>query len=249
MEILLFIFELGIIYSIFAVVWGIFRLGINMLREPGKKNQTVDYVLRITKYFFLVSVTAYYVAFPEKFINPEEEQVLEFTYENTPMILSVIVLGLYLLGKLQNRAFLKQLEAMPMLKRFSGGVDLKVEKFLLLGSMVYFIACLYYPPMVDNNLMEWFANVEQGLSNAVLIGWIFNAIAFFFLIAILMRAVNVTNRLLKGQSIMNGPSPTGDFKFKYNKKDVFDEHFKSETDEDGFSDYEDVTGEDDSEEK
>jgi hypothetical protein len=231
MEILKFIFVLGINFSIFGFIWGLMMLVIRMFRAPGQpSNQGLDYTLRIVKYFLLVSVTANYIA---KFQGSD----LDTNVGMTNLIVGTIVMTLYLLGKLQNRAVLSQLGQHPLFTRFANMVDPKVERFLLLGSIAYFVACLMYPQMVDNRLVNWFTESIQNIYDTPIIGWIFSVIAFFFLISILLRAANVIGRLLNGQSIT---SPGVKTEFKYRET-----NFKSNQDEHGFTDYEDVTDEED----
>lgn len=231
MEILKFIFVLGINFSIFGFIWGLIMIVIRMFRAPGVPvNQGLDYTLRIIKYFLLVSVTANYVA---KFQGSD----LDTSVGMTNLIVGTIVMALYLLGKLQNRAVLSQLGQHPLFSRFANLVDPKVERFLLLGSIAYFVACLMYPQMVDNKLVNWFTDSIQSIYDTPVIGWIFKVIAFFFLINILLKAANVIGRLLNGQSLTN-PGIKAEFKYRQER---FDSD-KSSNDND-FSDYEDVTDE------
>lgn len=230
MEILEFIFVLGINFSIFGFIWGLMMIVIRMFRAPGVPvNQGLDYTLRIVKYFLLVSVTANYIA---KFQGSD----LNTNIGMTNLIVGTIVMALYLLGKLQNRAVLSQLGQHPLFSRLANSVDPKVERFLLLGSIAYFVACLMYPQMVDNKLVNWFTDSIQNIYDTPIIGWIFKIIAFFFLINILLRAANVIGRLLNGQSITN-PGVKTNFGNRQNRFDST----KSDNDDSGFSDYEDVT--------
>jgi len=231
MEILKFIFVLGINFSIFGFIWGLMMLVIRMFRTPGKPaNQALDYTLRIVKYFLLVSVTANYIA---KFQGSDPGTNIGLTN----MIVGTIVMALYLLGKLQNRAVLSQLAQHPIFSRFANAIDPKVERFLLLGSVAYFVACLLYPQMVDNVLVNWFTDSIQNIYDTPIIGWVFMIIAFFFLINIIMRAANVIGRLLNGQPITN---PTVKTNFNYRERRFPEEDAPKN---DGFSEYEDVTDE------
>jgi hypothetical protein len=231
MEILKFIFVLGINFSIFGFIWGIMMLVLRMFRTPGKpSNQALDYTLRIVKYFLLVSVTANYIA---KFQADGPEANVGLTH----LVVGTLVMTLYLLGKLQNRAVLSQLNQHPMFARFVNAIDPKVERFLLLGSVAYFVACLLYPQMVDNGLVNWFTDSIQNIYDTPIIGWVFMVIAFFFLINIIMRAANVIGRLLNGQSLTN-PAAKADFRSRGHRFPPDDSNQN-----DGFTDYEDVTEE------
>jgi hypothetical protein len=232
MEILKFIFVLGINFSIFGFIWGVMMLVVRMFRTPGKPvNQALDYTLRIVKYFLLVSVTANYIA---KFQTNGPEANVGLTH----MIVGTLVMALYLLGKLQNRAVLSQLAQHPLFSKFANSIDPKIERFLLLGSVAYFVACLLYPQMVDNGLVNWFTDSIQNIYDTPIIGWVFMVIAFFFLINIIMRAANVIGRLLNGESLTNPGSIKTEFKYR-------ERGFPSDDEpkDDGFADYEDITDE------
>ena len=228
MEVLNFIFVLGINFSIFGFIWGLIMLVVRLFKNPAQpSNVSLDYVLRIIKYFLLVSVIANY-------INKFQGSDLDTNSGIANLITGAIVLALYLLGKLQNRAVLHQMGQHPLFKQFASTIDPKVERFLLLGSVVYFILCVIYPQMVDNKLVNWFTDSIQNIYDTPIIGWVFAIIAFFFLVTIILRAANVIGRLLNGQSIMQ---PSVNTKFTYEQRDFHSD----QTRQDKFSDYEDVT--------
>lgn len=238
MEILKFIFVLGINFSIFGFIWGIIMFLLRNFQNPDQqKSESLTYVLRIVKYFLLVSVTANYIVVYENDLAGTEVSTFN-------IVLGSIVMALYLLGKLQNRAMMSQMSNNPMFARLMPKIDPKVERFLLAGSLVYFVICMWYPTMVDNGLINWFTNAIIGIYETPVIGWTFSVIAFFFLINILMRGANVIGNLLNGKSILDTPKPKGNFNFNGTPFGN-DEPEESFEDEEGFTDYEDVTDEDD----
>jgi len=237
MEILRFIFLLGINFSIFGFIWGLMMIVVRMFQAQGQpRNQSLDYALRIVKYFLLVSVTA-------NFITVVQGTNADSLTGNTNIIVGTIVLALYLLGKLQNRAVMQQLGQHPMFARFANSIDPKVEIYLLIGSVAYFVACLLYPQMVNNGLVNWFTESILNIYDTPIIGWIFKIIAAFFLINIIMRAANVIGRLVNGQSLTS-PGIKTNFKQHQNP---FSQDQDNSSINDGFTDYEDVT--DDEEKK
>ena len=236
MEILRFIFLLGINFSIFGFIWGLMMIVVRMFQAQGQpRNQSLDYVLRIVKYFLLVSVTA-------NFITVVQGTNAAPLTGNTNLVVGTIVLALYLLGKLQNRAVMQQLGQHPVFARFANSIDPKVEIYLLIGSVAYFVACLLYPQMVNNGLVNWFTESILNIYDTPIIGWIFKIIAAFFLINIIMRAANVIGRLLNGQSLTS-PGIKTNFK---SPQDPFSQNSDQDNSSihDGFTDYEDVTDED-----
>ena len=241
-EALGFIFNLGIVFSIFGFIWGVLQFIFKRLFGAGSKSSEVTtYVLRITKYFFLVSVAASSVWF-----NYEKHVLVEQEPNQFYMVLSTIVLALYLIGKLQKRSMMAQLGNNPMLQNLFTKIDPKIERFLLLGSLLYFIACLLQPQMVTNGVIIWFREVIYSIQNAFLIGWIFYIAAFVFLITIFMRAINMIQNILAGKSPFDGPSMKGKA-FKGFGTQFGQEEDKNtiDVDDEGFTDYEDVTDQDD----
>jgi len=246
-----FIFDLGIVFSIFGFIWGILQfVAKQLLGSSSKSSEVTTYILRITKYFLLVSVTAHsmmYFKIDGNFTLSE----LNVFY----MVLGSVVMGLYLLGKLQKRSMMAQLGNNPMFERLITKVDPKVERYLLAGSLLYFVFCLWNPVMVMNPVVLWFREAILSLQGAFLIGWIFYIAAFIFLINIIMRFVHLIQNLLAGKSPFDGPSVKG-MNFGQGGGNPFGggggnpfaqrEEPKSETyvDDEGFTDYEDVTEED-----
>lgn len=243
MKIIDFIFGLGIAFSIFGFLWGIIMFLVNILRRDFKGNREVqDYGLRIVKYFLLVSATANYVVIRPK-VGNATSAVPELN-ELTTIILGVLVLGFYLISKLQRRAMMSQLANNPMFARFSSKIDPKVERFLILGSLIYFALCIQFPDMVNNRVVNWFSESIVNIYNTPVFGWIFAIIAFFFLIRILWDAANVVGALVTGQPI-NRPNQGGGFGDSEGNPGTnpFDQFRQSQQESDDFVDYEDVTDE------
>lgn len=237
MEVLSFIFILGINFSIFGFLWGIIMFLSRFLMnqgQPRQGNSNVEYIFRIIRYFLLVSVTANLISFPGTL---ELKTDGGYAY----IVLGIVVFALYLLGKLQNRSVMAQLGNNPMLQRLVPKVDLKVERFMMLGSIVYFAVCLFIPSMVNNGLINWFKDTIVGIYRTPVIGWIFSIIAFIFLVTTFMRAANVLGRLINGQPILDtniGGAQSGEKPFN-----PFEQFTQPTADEEGFTEYEDVTDE------
>lgn len=248
MEILNFIFGLGVAFSIFAFLWGLIMLGVNFLRgfvtdsaQGSRARQIQDYAFRIIKYFLLVSVTANYII---KYQNGFDGKDGEAGWTN--LVLGVIVLGLYLMGKLQKRAMLNMISNHPIAGRFTVSIDPKVERYLLSGSLIYFIFCIQYPAMVDNGVVNWFTESIVSIYNTPVFGWIFAIIGFFVLVNIIFRGARVIGSLLSGQPI-NQPGPTG--VFGQPGTNPFEQFRQKQEQREDFVDYEDVTEDEEEEGK
>jgi hypothetical protein len=133
-----------------------------------------------------------------------------------------------------------------MLSSLFTKIDPKIERYLLAGSLLYFIACLWNPEMVTNDLIDWFREVIKSIQEAFLIGWIFYIAALVFLVTTFMRFVSLIQNLLAGKSPLEGPSMKGKnfgaFGSQFGQQQ---DEVEDKTDDDGYSDYEDVTDKDD----
>ena len=57
MNLLDFIFRLGVVFAIYGFLWGIFELGILMLSAGRKRTLSEIYFIKAIKYIFLADVT------------------------------------------------------------------------------------------------------------------------------------------------------------------------------------------------
>lgn len=241
MEVLYFIFGLGIAFSIFGFLWGMIMLLVSFVtRSISERTQVQFYVLRIVKYFFLVSVIANYI------IKYEAGSGGDNTVAVSNMVVGTIVLALYLLGKLQKRTLLNQFSKNRLVSMLAPPIDPKVERYLLSGSIVYFVFCLQYPVLVDNAVVNWFTESIVNIYDTPIFGWIFALIAFFFLINIIFRGANVIGSLLTGQPINSpGGGIGGRFSANMGGSNPFEQFRQQQQNDEEFVDYEDVTDQDD----
>ncbi len=234
MEALQFIFLLGINIVIFEFIWGILNIFASILLGGVKtKYPQIDYVLRIIKYFLLVAVTARFV-----FLTSENEVLIHSA--KAKIIISSIVLGLYLIGKLQKREMFAQFSMInnQTLKGFVTYFDPKIERILVLGSLLLFIGFLIYPQVVNRPVINWFTQSIIDLSSAFFFGFIFKVIAFFFIISIFNRGANIIGLLIQGKSLNKTQSKPPFGGFNPNQKSTDSQ--PSFTDDEGFTDYEEI---------
>ena len=236
MEILNFIFGLGIAFSIFGFLWGLFMLLLNFITNQ----LNIDFkpisflVLKVLRYTLLSSVVANYI------LNYQESGVPgSVTVAN--MILGVVVMALYFMGKMQNTSMISQFSQHKLVSLLMPKLDPKIDGYIFSGAIVYFIFCLQFPMMVDNGVVNWFTLSINNVYESAFLGWIFSAIAFFFLVNILIRAANVIGSLVTGQPI-NKPK-SGGIKFGGGQmgSNPFEQFREQQQSDDGFVDYEDVT--------
>jgi len=241
MEILQFIFLLGINIVIFEFIWGLLNIFASIILGSFKvKYPQLDYVLRIIKYFLLVGVTARFV-----YLTSESEALIHS--EKAKIIISSIVLGLYLIGKLQKREIFSQFSMInnQTLKGFVTYFDPKIERILVIGSILLFVGFLIYPQALDRPIINWFTNSIINLNSVFFFGFIFKIIAFFFIISIFNRGANIIGLLIQGKSIQQTKpkSPFSNFNDRFNSTQN-NNNQSPLTDDEGFTDYEEVDYED-----
>ena len=251
MSIVSFIIHLGIIFVIFGFIWGVFNYIISMFTNGTQKSNQSEYIAQIIKNVFLVGVTA-------NFVSSTSEN-----YISSPIfriVISSFILGLYLLEKMQNRNKYAQFSNLGngVLKGLSTSFEPKQERFLLIGSIVLFVLCLSFPIVVNNGVINWFNSAIESLNNTFLIGFVFKVIAFFSVVTLVMRGSNIIGKLVTGQSLKSSFSkpenkkPFGGFsqfggfqgsnQEKENSSQVdYDKKVSANTDDNGFTEYEDVT--------
>ncbi|HNR86292.1 MAG TPA: hypothetical protein PKN38_06750, partial [Taishania sp.] len=93
MDLLNFIFRLGVVFAIFGFIWGLISLGIRIL-TMGRQKQTAEvYILKAVQYLLLVDVT---------FLICYDQSIKGLNY-NSQLVFGTIVLLLYFVGKFQQR--------------------------------------------------------------------------------------------------------------------------------------------------
>ena len=127
MEVLNFIFGLGIAFSIFGFIWALFMILLNFIttRLNIDLKQIHFLVLRVIKYVLLVSVAANYILDHQ---SPDSGGV-----ETSRMILGTVVMALYFMGKLQKRTLFNQFAQNKLLALLAPPIDPKTEGYLFSG--------------------------------------------------------------------------------------------------------------------
>ena len=254
MSLINFIIHLGIIFVIFGFIWGIFKYIISMFTNGSQKSNQSEYLAQIIKNVFLVAVTA-------NFVQATNDAYISST--TFRIIISSFILGLYLLEKMQNRNKYAQFSNVGngFLNGLSTTFDQKQERMLLIGSVSLFVLFLMFPFLVNNGLINWFNAAIEGLNNAFLIGFVFKIIAFFSVVSLIMRGANIIGKIVSGESIKSsfskaknsnpfgGFSQFGGFQGQNKQQNEslnqadYDKKASVNVDNDGFTDYVDVTDE------
>lgn len=192
MELLNFIFRLGVVFAIFGFIWGLINIGIRLI-SIGRERQTVEvYILKAVQYLLLVDVT---------FLICYNQDIQGLDY-NSQLIFGTVILLMYFLGKFQQRKK-KQL----LFNVYTNGISRnehwfnpRAEIVVILIAISMFVLFWFKPEFAINPISLWFQESILEIEKTPIIGFIFKVIGFFFLINILSKVVNSFMMLLSGQA-------------------------------------------------
>lgn len=211
MELLNFIFRLGVVFAIFGFIWGIIQLGYNLLRAGSKKNIGEDYLLKMVKYFFLVDVT---------FIFGSDNEL-----NTNQLFITALFLLTYFLNKLQNqqnRVVFFQVISNGMPKR-EINFNLKAEIVVITLSIGFFVLFMFFPQYAQNPISIWFHENIIDIEDTLFFGFIFKVIGFVFIINLLLKMLNGVTLLITGKPL-NKREPSNEKDIDSNTKfDDFEE--------------------------
>lgn len=215
MELLNYIFQLGVLFAIYGFIWGIFEIAVSLLRAGRKKTLTEEYVIKGIKYLFLVDVTFLFC------LDLEQENIS--TYNLT---ISGLILLTYFIGKLQNKQNQQAMFQM-MQNGFGNNIvsnfNLRAEIAVIAISISMFVLFIFFPEIAKNPISIWFHESIINIADTPIIGFIFKVIGFFFLISMIFKMINAFMYLLSGRPLVQASSTFKTYKDK-KKEDDFDEY-------------------------
>lgn len=211
MELIKYIFYLGITFMIFSMIWGFFMIVYRALTGMGERPAFETYIFRLLNMYFLVSLAAM-------------QTVVYLNKPGAPHILitltGLIILYSYLMGRLERSRFVMQFNQTRVTTQ---RVNTMWESIIVLTSLVYFSFVIRKPELLDNSANKWFFDSIHAIYITPVIGWIFKLIGVLLLIVNLFKSVFVTARiiswLLDRLSGGNGNGPFNDNNNNGNRND------------------------------
>jgi hypothetical protein len=190
-ELLNYIFRLGVVFAIFGFLWGMFDLGIRMLRAGNERSTLEIYAIKGVKYFFLVDVT---------FLFCIQDQQTNLVVLHQAILVGLVLL-VYFVGKLQNsenkmRMFRVAGQGLPQMP--IANFNKRAEIIVIGIALVAFVGFWFSPSLASNGISRWLHDSVMNIEGTPLIGFIFKVIGFFFLLSIFSRMFNAINFLLNG---------------------------------------------------
>lgn len=214
MDLLNFIFRLGVLFAIYGFIWALIELGLTLLRSGRPKTIIEEYLIKSVKYLFLIDVTFLFCA------DLENGEI-----SNYDLAMAALVLLTYFIGKFQkeqNRLqFFSNMTGVPQSNLFNP----KAESALIGVSVLLFVGFTFYPDLAYNPISEWFRASITDIAETAVIGFIFKVIGFFFLLGMITKMINGVMYLLSGRPFIQASSNM---------------HFSKGKKEDGFDDFEEV---------
>lgn len=200
MDILEFIFRLGIIFIVFSLVWGFFNLLFRLAIGLRPLHPIEDYTIKTIHLYVLASISAM--------------QTTAFLSDGMPkvaiVIFGILTLFFYLTGRLErNRMTIRMNNRV-----FSSNAkepDLRIEMLLIFAGLFYYSLCITNENIVNNNLNLWFFTVVNDLYDTPFLKWIFGFFGILFLMNIIFRSFvffnNLANSLLGNKNKNSGSDP------------------------------------------
>lgn len=196
MEILEFIFRLGIIFIVFSLVWGFFNMVFRLAIGLRPLNQVEDYSIKIIHLYILASISAM--------------QTSAFLTDGKPkigiVIFGILTLFFYLTGRLERNRMTIRVNN-RMFSTNAKEPDLRIEMLLIFAGLFYYSLCITNENIVNNNLNIWFFTVVNDLYDTPLLKYIFGFFGILFLVNIIFRSFiffsNLANTLLGNQKDPN----------------------------------------------
>lgn len=192
-ELLNFIFRLGVLFAIYGFLWGLIELAISILSAGRRRSFGEVYVIRALKYFFLVDVTFL-------FCIQGESSSMVITNQ---LIMAGIILFSYFIGKFQNNQ-----NRMMMFRMMGPGLpqqqktlfNARAELGVILFAIVVFIGFNFYPNLASNPLSLWFHESIINIEDTPVFGFIFKVVGFFYMLSLLSKMVGGFTFLLSGEA-------------------------------------------------
>lgn len=192
-----YIFQIGIIYIVFSLIWSFFLLLYNMLVGFRASGGWQTFLMKGVKTYFLISIVAMFTII-----------YMRDPHHSAPLIATVGLLTLYsyLVGRLQQKKMVLQIN--NRFGNFSNSginADLRIESMLIVTGLVYFTVCLYDNSIPFNKVNGWFYTTIHDIYETPIIGWIIGFFGILFLLSTILKAILVTAMFINNfQAIISG---------------------------------------------
>lgn len=202
MNLLDFIFRLGVVFAIYGFLWGIFELGLLLLSAGRKRSLGEVYLIKAIKYIFLADVTFLFC------FDGTNSSMLVMNQ----VIFSGIILLTYFIGKLQqnqNKSMFFTIAGANMPQRQSL-FNLRAETTVIIIALGVFTTFWFFPEYASNPISKWFHDSIINIEDTPIFGFIFKVIGFFFLLSLIFKMMRAFTFLLSGGNRVSNQSSDKD---------------------------------------
>ncbi len=199
MEVLNYIFKIGVILAVYNFLWWLIKLGLNVLRGGGQKQLLEIYLVKAVRYTFLTDVLFLFS------LQQNADQI-----ELDSILLTGLVLLIYFVGKIQKRQQRQSFFSVrgqanipginDILERMKPKFDLRYEALVVVLAMGLFSGFYFKPDLASNTISNWFLENILGIMDAPVFGFIFKIIGFFFMLSVIFKIIAGFIAVLTGRS-------------------------------------------------
>ena len=160
---------------------------LNMITMGERKGIFEEMVLKGFNYYLLASLTAIVTT----------GEVTNGTGGGIGYKLGgLIMIYLYLIGRMQNQRIMMQFQRGMSRFRFNQNTSRTTNTLFLIGTLALYSVSLIYPEITQNAVVEWFYESIIDIYDNAFLGFIFKIIGVFFLISIIFRGIMQTQQLV-----------------------------------------------------
>lgn len=220
MDLLNFIFRIGVVLAVYNFLWWLFMIGLKILRGSGEKQVFEVYFIKAIRYLFLVDVIFLFT------IEQSGGTLLLNYYLFAGMIMLV-----YFVGKIQKKQVRNSFfnirtsagfgEMNNLFNRMKPIFNLRLEVLVVVLAMALFAVFYFFSQIAYNPIANWLVENIIGIEEAPVFGFIFKVIGFFFLVSVLMKLVQGVMTLITGGQVNYYPK-------KNDRDDGFDDYTEIE---------------------
>lgn len=222
MNVLRFVFFLGVIYITFDALWNLFLWVLKYFFGLDKQEGWVYYISKGLSLYILVTLTAITTT---QNLKLADSQLSKFLY---PAI-GLIVLYFYITSSMQRSKMKAKIKMdTQAIKR------MRYDGVFLFSSLVLYSLALFFPELHDTQITNWFFEAIASIYQILLFKVIIGFLALFFLVNILIKSIFATRTLIYSL-----------FGWEGAEEDSFTDRLineqrqqRSSSEEEGFTDYE-----------
>ncbi|PKR80863.1 hypothetical protein CW751_06745 [Brumimicrobium salinarum] len=197
MEVLNFIFRIGVILAVYNFLWWIIMLFLNVLRGGKPKMLFEVYLIKSVRYLFLVDVIFLFAI----------KQASGMLILNDILLAGMILL-IYFIGKIQSkqqRQSIFQVRGqanIPGVQSFLNGIkpafDIRLEIAVVVLAVSVLFGFYFAPHLASNTISNWFLESILNIEDTPVFGFIFKVIGFFFMMSVIFKIIGSIMTLLSG---------------------------------------------------